>query len=197
MTIYDDLLKQYNRAIGANCKTIYDKEFNKWLDQYSYELSAYIEFLESHGYEFKKSNIAELDKGPYDSILVRRVADNLSKRLITENATAIRIPRQRLKVAKKEILEEIKIYHNGRLDPSLDFDTYMSYNLTRNQVDRFSAIHNLGKDVLYGVFGNVNDIDKRAKLEDIANIYKRMNDGEFILDYQESDGTYFYMVGSK
>ncbi|MBQ5474717.1 MAG: hypothetical protein IIT65_08425, partial [Lachnospiraceae bacterium] len=60
MTMYEDLLKQYNRATGSKCKTIYDKGFKEWLDKYSYELNAYIEFLESQGYKFKDSNIAVL-----------------------------------------------------------------------------------------------------------------------------------------
>lgn len=194
MTIYDDLLKQYNRACGTYCKTIYDKEFNKWLDQYSNDLKAYIEFLESHGYEFKKSNIAELDKGPYDSILVRRQADHLADRLITENASVIHVPMRKLRVAKKEI----KIFKDGRLDPTLDFDAYMSYNLTLgNQLNRFSTLHNIGKDVIYGVFGKIGDRDQRNKLEEVQTIYKYMDDLEFNLDYKEADGSYFYMVGSK
>jgi len=193
-TIYDDLLKQYNRATNNNCKDIYDKEFKKWLDSYSYDLGAYIEFLESNGYEFKKSNIAELDKGPFDSILVRRGAYNLKDRLITENAANLKIPRRRLKVAKKEI----KVYHNGQLFPIDEYDKYMSYNLSsRSQLMRFSLIHNLGKDVLYGTFGKMTDFDKRTKLEDVQSIYKNMFDGEFNLNYYESEGSYFYMVGSK
>jgi hypothetical protein len=149
MIIYEDLLKQHNRATGSNCKDVYDKHFREWLVQCSCDLNAYIEFLKSRGYSFKDSNIAELDKGPFDSILVRTGATNLKERLITENASALHISKRRVKIAKKEI----KILHNGQLFSIDDYDSFMSYNLSsRNQLDRFSMIHNLGKDILYGVF---------------------------------------------
>jgi hypothetical protein len=74
----------------------------------------------------------------------------------------------------------------------------MSYNLSsRNQLDRFSMIHNLGKDILYGVFWNKNDLDKRSKLEGVQSIYKNMNNGEFEICYHDSEDSYFYMVSSK
>ena len=194
MTMYEDLLKQYNRATGSKCKTIYDKGFKEWLDKYSYELNAYIEFLESQGYKFKDSNIAELDKGPFDSILVRRTADNIEKRLITENASTINIPVRKVKIAKKEI----KIYHNGQLFPIDEYDSFMSYNLSsRSQLDRFSMMHNLNKSIIYGVFGHNDDLDKMKKLADVRSIYENMNDGEFNINYENSDNTYFYMVASK
>ena len=194
MIIYEDLLKQYNRATGANCKDVYDKHFREWLVQYSCDLNAYIDFLESRGYSFKDSNIAELDKGPFDSILVRTGASNLKERLITENASALHISKRRVKIAKKEI----KILHNGQLFSIDDYDSFMSYNLSsRNQLDRFSMIHNLGKDILYGVFGNKNDLDKKYKLEGVQSIYNNMNNGEFEICYHDSEDTYFYMVSSK
>ena len=194
MIIYEDLLKQYNRATGSNCKDVYDKQFKEWLVKYSCDLNAYIEFLEARGYSFKDTNIAELDKGPFDSILVRTGAENLKERLITEIAPALKIPKRKVKIAKKEI----KILHNGQLYPIDEYDSFMSYNLSsRNQLDRFSMIHNLGKDIVYGVFGNKTDLDKRTKLEGVQSIYKNMNNGEFEIAYNETQDSYFYMVSSK
>ena len=194
MTIYLDLLKQYNRATGSNCKSVFDKGFKAWLMEYSSELGYYIEFLRSSGYDVKTSNIAELDKGPFDSILVRTHANDIERRLISENATEINIPRRKIKINKKEI----KILSNGQLLPLDDYDAFMSYNLfLRGQLDRFSHLHNAGKDILYGVFGKKSDADKRQKLEDVQAIYRNMNNGNFELNYQENEGSYYYLVSSK
>ena len=194
MTIYLDLLKQYNRATGSNCKSVYDVEFREWLTRYSYELGKYIEFLRQSGYDVKTSDIVELDKGPFDSILVRTHAKDIEKRLITENAEELNIPKKRIKIKKKEI----KILHNGVYYPIDDYNSFMSYNLSsRGQLDRFSMIHNIGKDILYGVFGSKSDLDKRQKLEDVQSIYRKMKDLDFDLNYHEDAEAYYYLVSSK
>lgn len=194
MTIYLDLLKQYNRATGSNCKSVFDKNFKTWLEEYSCELGEYIEFIKKSGYDVKTTNIAELGKGPFDSILVRTHADNIENRLISENATEINIPKRKIKVSKKEI----KVLSNGQLLPLDDYDAFMSYNLfSRSQLDRISYLHNAGKDIIYGVFGKKKDIDKRQKLEDVQSIYRKMNDSDFELNYTEDSNSYYYLVSSK
>ncbi len=194
MSIYTELLRQYNAATGSECKSIYDKAFKQWLENYSIEIGKYLEFLEANGINIKESNIAELDKGPFDSLLVRKAVNDLNKKLITEQGLAIKVPKRKVKLHKKEV----KVLINGCYYPLEDFEAYMSYNLLKNsQLERFSTLHNQGKHIIYGVFGDINDIDKRTKLENVKNIYKNMDDGEFNLHYDEDNGTYFYLVESK
>ena len=194
MSIYTELLRQFNASTGSNCTNIYDKAFKSWLETYSVDIAKYIDFLESNGIYIDEDYIAELDKGPFDSLLVRKSVEDLNIRLITENAESIRVPKRRVKIHKKEI----KVLINGYYYPLDDFDAYMSYNLLRNkQLERFSTLHNYGKHIIYGVFGRNEDLDKRSKLENVQKIYKNMDDGEFSLNYVEDNGTYFYLVESK
>ena len=193
MGIYTELLKQYNAATGENCKTIYDKGFKEWLETYSQDISKYIDFLEANKVYLKESDIAEIDKGPFDSLLIRSAVDDLNRRLITESATPINVPKRKLKVRKKELV----VLYNGQYLPLEDFEAYMSYNLlTANQVDRFSVLHNQGNHIIYGVFGKIYDQDKRSKLENVQRIYKGIYDGEFKLNYVEMNDTYFYYIES-
>ena len=194
MSIYTELLRQFNASTGSNCKDIYDKTFKQWLVNYSIDIAKYIEFLEANGIDIVETNIAELDKGPFDSLLVRRAVDNIRDRLLTENALDIKVPKRKVKIHKKEV----KVLINGCYYPLEDYEAYMSYNLLRDkQLERFSALHNNGKHIIYGVFGRNGDLDKRTKLEHVQNIYKNMNDGEFTLNYVENNGVYFYLVESK
>jgi len=194
MNIYRDLLKQYNDATGSNCTDIYDKGFKQWLEIYSKDISSYLNFLEENGVYIDEFYIAELDKGPFDSLLVRKAVNKLNDRLISENATSLNISKKRLKIHKKEA----KVLINGIYYPLEDYDAFMSYNLFRSkELERFSVLHNLGNSIIYGVFGRNEDIDKKIKLENVQRIYKNIDDGEFKLNYVEDNGKYYYLVKSR
>ena len=180
---------QYCNSIKKNCNVnefMTDKEFIEWLVINRERLKIYKNFLTYLGIDFN-SGVAELNKGKYDSI-----SDN--------DSTIISPFGNTLDKDKSELLfydEQPIIISNSSISDVNDielFTTHNPYNI--NYFRGMDKLHNIGYNIVFGVFGDISDFDTKDKLQYIEYLKKTLSQ-DYEVEYETINGTYICVLKSK
>lgn len=163
-----------------------DKGFIEWILNNYKRLKIYRDYLEYMEIDFR-SNVAELNKGKYDSILnndnmiISPFGDTLGKdisELLFHNEQPI-------------IISNCSILNVNNIDL---FITHNPYN--NNYFRGMDKLHNIGYSIVFGVFGDLSDLDKKDKLNDIKYLEKNLLE-DYEIEYETINGTYVCILKSK
>ena len=200
MTRLDYLINQFMTAKGIKNPDYSSNEFIVDFISYLQEMQLrgtdYTKFLLSLGFDFTEEDTAEVGKGKDDTVVIpfrtNIITTDSKFRFLTTDDRRI-------------IPGEFKVYESLPYVVS-DFDlvelpfyirNFMTQNpYTNKSINGFADLHNSENgNIIVGVYGSVNDKDKRQKVKMIENLKYQLDD--HIIEECETDGdSYFYVIGS-
>lgn len=172
------------------------KEFIDWILNQRKLLIRYFDFLQYLDSSILDKKILEIDKGIYDSLL--KIWDDIC--VISQYADTLKEERRSLILLENPFNQKINPIilneQNKLFRPSdMLFLTHNPYNFAC--IKNWYKIHNQKEeDILIGMFGKVDDIDKKDKLKVLKKLQNQMeSDNSF--DYDTENDCYFAILKSK
>ena len=192
------LYKEFCSAKGIKNSFDENKEdFIDWILNQRRLLIRYFDFIQYLDSGILDKNILEIDKGIYDSLL--KIWGNLY--MISQYADTLKEERRSLILLKnpfnRQIIPIILNEQNKLFRPTNDilFLTHNPYDLT--SIKNWYQIHNQKEqDILIGMFGKEEDLDKKAKLKVLKELQSRM-ESDTSFDYDTEYDHYFAVLKSK
>ncbi len=185
------LFKQFCEATGYSgdlndaSKEI-ETRFYQWIIQNSVLLHQYWKYLEFN-FQYSTNDVLEIGKSKFDSLREHCSDINVSSTFVINNDESFLhinngIP---LIVNKDGIAiprEQILLTHNPYFESEIS-DWYLIHN--KNQ-----------KDISIGMFGRLEDEDRKKKINLLRDLSQKMTD-DYVLTYDTDQGNYFCSLNSQ
>ena len=163
---YLELLRQYKKSNGIKSDDIRYIDFEQWLSEYRLLTDDYAYFEETFGYKLGDKTLAEVGKGYMDTI------SSGSMIVISPYADTLLLNKARL-VRKNDKL--LVLLGNKLIEPNC-IDTFITHNPYREAlVDEWDRIHTDGFNVGVGIYGHLNDKDRKEKINMLSSFYEKLN----------------------
>ena len=205
----NNLRKQFADSIGYKGdfdSKEFDIEFLSWLKIRLEILGDYEYLLEELDIDFMNDNTAEVDKSPFDSVVLP-----FNTKIITPYIDRFVNYHDSFNFDKRLIPGNIEVeygvpYLRSLFDnnisnyiSNLDVDNFM----TQNPYDgfekyKFHELHNTGiYGVVLGIYGNTYDKDYNSKLKSLYDVKSLFLDSDYVENYYVFGDKYFYVVASE
>lgn len=196
------LFRQFKQANGIKDKSAkledFKEEFNKFIFTRQIIGEHYIYLLDNLNLEYEGSEVAETNKGCFDSVVIPYGTTLITPYYYRLSKARV-IPREFVSALGHPILlEETEVGNKVQeIKPNV-FKTFMTQNpYTIYDLDYWDKLHNMGVyNIIVGMYGNVYDKDKEEKLDLMRNILQNL-DEDIITDYDTLGDEYFCLIGSK
>lgn len=196
MDYYQKLFSLFLRVKGIKRKELKNdrynitKHFYEWLPIYINQTQEYKQYLINYfGYNLNSSTLAEFDKGYIDSIIDSdsiMISNYAFTNGYSENSNIIFDEKNNMLFVTKDGL-----YSLDNIDTLI---THNPYTLKEeNKVEKIFNIFN--GDIILGVYGNLNDMDKKSKINHLKKLKGTIKYSEDY--YNEKDDNYFYVLTRK
>lgn len=183
--LYSEYCNSVKKNYNIN-ELITDNEFIEWLILNRKRLKIYKNFLAYLGIDFNK-DVIELNKGKYDSI-----SDN--------DITIISPFGDTLDKDKSELLfydEQPIIISNSYISNVNNIELFSTHNpYDFNYFRGMDKLHNIGYNIVFGVFGDASDFDTEDKLQYMEYLKKTISE-DYEVEYETINGTYICVLKSK
>lgn len=174
-----------SRGMEFDKKNFDITEFIDWMNEYIKITNNYADFLRTCDIDLGSSNLAEVGKGRFDSIITPDALE------ISEFSETFGKP----KLIFGDIYKGLLIQGSSKIISlnDLGINTLITQNPNSHQaVDDFTILsETLGKEIAFGMYGNFSDKDIRRKTKMIEEILEDVYDSEFCYD---TDKDNFYMT---
>ena len=177
----------------------FETHFKLWLQHRKYQADRYAEMLKSLGLDIHGEDIAEINSSYYDTVTIPSEPN-----IIVTSALNGFNPGQ---YDKRIILQNFFSYSKHGTPYYYDFDkygrikgqklqgvsTFMTSNIMSGDVyTDFKHLHNDGKDIIVGVFGEVHDKDRADKLRKLRMFKDKLLD--YKDEYTVTDNDNYFSV---
>ena len=198
------LKAQYASATGylLNSSKEQEKDFIDWVKRQNDTKEKYKNYLLNCGINYNLRNSAEFGKGFCDtissdfgeSLLVTNYGDtfkkgNYSERIIPGNLYVGKdVPCAVVECRQTRSFEHIF------LD---SVDLFYTQNIFwKKELLSFAKVHNLGKSIVIGAYGKLNDKDRNAKIKQLREFKELLLDRKYKENYIYSNDDYIYFIHS-
>ena len=186
--LFDLFLKKYGTKNEENIKEILREEFFEWLPSYKQLSDEYRLYLENYlGMNLNNPFLVELDKGYIDTVIgeFSTMISPYAYTSLLENYNLTFDENKRILLVKNGIVR--------------DFDCGVNTIISHNPYSK-NTIQNIKKaslnyDIILGMYGKLNDKDKKNKINKLKLISKELTNYE--IDYNEKDDNYFCVLNKK
>lgn len=189
------LIKQFISATGIkndNSARFY-KKFKIWLENIKILNEKYLDVLCDMNFDYNKAYCAEIGKGKDDSV----VYNTSNTTIITPYGSDMFDAKNRIITSKLFATNAGKLNINTKLITIPEITTFMTQNPYKlYDLGVFSELHNGGKKIIVGVFGNNEDKDIVKKSKQIQNLKCKL-DGNYTSMCGLTEGFYFSVVATK
>lgn len=195
MNYYHKLFSLFVKAKGIKRKelkqnrNLLTKEFYNWIPIYMEQSSEYRNYLINYmGLDLNDPYLMELDKGYIDSVIDKN-AIMVSKYAFTkgnENSMLVFDDRDNIMLMKNK-----GIYSIDNIDTIMTHNPYSLEEIKRVE----KTINNFNKEIILGVYGNINDYDRKTKINHLKKVRDSIPNIEY--DYNEKEDNYFYVLTKK
>ena len=205
----NNLKKQFADSIGYKGNVVskeFDIEFLSWLKNRLEILGDYEYLLEELDIDFMNDNTAEVDKSPFDSVVLpfdtRIITPYIDRFINYHNSFNFdtRLIPGNVEVEYgapyvKSLFDEKAINYIS----NLDVDVFMTQNPYGGfDKYKFHELHNTGiYSVILGVYGNTFDKDFSFKIKSLYDVKERFLDADYLENYYVFGDKYFYIVASE
>ena len=190
------LIGQYKSARGLNYIDINSLEFkidfDKWLKNNQDNGINYASLIFSLGIEFTDYKTAEVNKGELDSVVLPYNTTIISPYIK---------PNNRKDTFDNEFyIIDNKPYYKHFNDKIFRYMTQNPYSITKKdykEIFDWKNMHNNSKyEIVFGIYGNLYDEDRKEKIKKLEKLKKELNDN-YIEEYDIFNDSYYYVLASK
>ena len=193
------LIQQYKRAYGIykfNIKNESDRrEFEDWLKDLKTKNEIYLSILKDNNIRIGNDlRTAEVFKGGLDMVTGKYKTKIISNYIDEkDNDAFIKGTFKVYDGIPKVISQKDGIITIKDLD---DINTFMTQNpYSPGDICGWDALHNNAFNIIFGVYGNKYDRDKKEKMEMASQLEESLN-AHVIDGYYDEFGSYYYFVAS-
>lgn len=193
------LINQYKNAFGIHRfdpKNISDlREFEEWLKELKARNEVYIALLKDNNIRIGNDlKTAEVFKGGLDMVTGKYKTKIISNYIDEkDNDAFIKGTFKVYNGIPKVVSQKDGIITIKDLD---DINTFMTQNpYSPGDISGWDALHNNAFNIIFGVYGNKYDRDKKEKMEMASQLEESLN-AHVIDGYHEEFGSYYYFVAS-
>lgn len=199
----DLLLKQFSKAVDISDFTDPDSFFNNfqlWLQKMDKISEEYAKLLDNNGIDFMDSNVAEVGKSGYDSVV--RQYDTT---IITEVPKTFKnVQEDRIIEGRIEVERDGLYIKNGKKRLKKDWiDTVMTQNpydfrkenrYQSRTLERLAFLHEreLNK-IIIGFYGSLKDKDRKEKIAKLKLLKQNLEDISCI-EREDSENFYYVVI---
>lgn len=199
----DILKKQYQLARGIsifNNSKEENSEFIEWIKQQQKNKEYYQHYLLVSGLYYNESTSLEIGKGKYDTI----TSPDTRATLVTEYAQSFQkgnVPEMlfcgKIQATKdyQFVLTENKPNRNHTHVFFDNINLFYTQNPYSTQVlPTLAQIHNSGKSIVVGAFGNLDDKDRIAKIKQLKKVKELLIGEKYKEVYLYVNDSYIYFI---
>lgn len=190
-----NLMQQFINSKGIKNIDInsrmFKQEFVMWIDEMNNLSEGYIQLLNLMGIPYDNSEMVEIGKGKYDSVVLNNGSTILLTPYITEKVNNP-ICNYEFTVSDKKPA----VVKDGK-SRILSIQNIMTHNpYTEADIYNWEQLHNNDScQVTIGIYGKNNDKDKNSKIKLLEQFKKELYIG-FNEDNYEANGNYYYSITS-
>ncbi len=201
-----DLIEQYKLATGIKSIDLQSEEFvtdfTAWLNERQQIAKNYAYFLDAMELHFAYADCAEIGKGGYDTIVkpFKTMLITPASQSLPDSEFQNRVINGNVRISgNKPILVKQVLGKNQYKEIPRDIiSTYITQNPAKaSYIFGWENLHNTYRNrIIVGVYGNIYDKNREAKLKLIKDFKAKLNEGNLIDDYTTMGDNYFYAVGT-
>ena len=195
MNYYHKLFSLFLKAKGIKRnelkqnRNLLTKEFYNWIPIYMEQSSEYRNYLINYmGLDLNDPYLMELDKGYIDSVIDKNaiMVSNYAFTKGNENSMLVFDGRDNIMMMKNK-----GIYSIDNIEMIMTHNPYSLEEIKRVE----KTINNFNKKIILGVYGNINDYDRKTKINHLKKVRDSIPNIEY--DYNEREDNYFYVLTKK
>lgn len=195
MNYYHKLFSLFLKAKGIKRnelkqnRNLLTKEFYNWIPIYMEQSSEYRNYLINYmGLDLNDPYLMELDKGYIDSVIDKNaiMVSNYAFTKGNENSMLVFDDRDNIMMMKNK-----GIYSIDNIEMIMTHNPYSLEEIKRVE----KTINNFNKKIILGVYGNINDYDRKTKINHLKKVRDSIPNIEY--DYNEREDNYFYVLTKK
>ena len=184
------LYKQYCQSIGMKYD-IYnifsDANFINWVSGLYKQTKLYGDYLLSLDVNLSCETTIEINKGKYDSLGLELVS------VVSSFGEMFRLNNSRLIIygGKPLVLMCSSIFKVDSCDLLLTHNPYDMYD-----IDKIKQLHDMGLNICLGMYGQISDKDREAKIKKLYSMANETTDG-LSFYYDTANDAYFTCIKSE
>lgn len=195
MNYYHKLFSLFLKAKGIKRnelkqnRNLLTKEFYNWIPIYMEQSSEYRNYLINYmGLDLNDPYLMELDKGYIDSVIDKNaiMVSNYAFTKGNENSMLVFDDRDNIMMMKNK-----GFYSIDNIEMIMTHNPYSLEEIKRVE----KTINNFNKKIILGVYGNINDYDRKTKINHLKKVRDSIPNIEY--DYNEREDNYFYVLTKK
>ncbi len=202
----DFLCKQFQESMGFQKIDLKSSDFKQdffdWLIERMKLSEDYLYLLDNMNLSYEGLDNVEIGKGPFDSVFADRIESTIITPLSSEfDNISNPLIEGRLLVFRKSLVlvNEIDNLKKIKFINSNNYSKLMTQNPYNNKdICDWENIHNSKTlDIIFGMFGFINDKDRKDKLSKLFDLKDKLDDDTYKMEYTTVGHGYFAAIGSE